>query len=172
MRSYSMWIPMVDGMIFSCQPDISSFFPQRSPFMKASLAEENCVPAEVLYVEVYSRKAYYVMIEFKRIPPDGCFKPNPSIRDGTGPQPRFIHLKVSGSDVTNLLVSPECMSITKAGKKSILCRKLPVSRKNQNFLILKKFFFRESACDCTEYSRKEGPSDRRTGITRGNCHRG
>ena len=135
-----MWIPMVDGMIFSCQPDISSFFPQRSPFMKASLAEENCVPAEVLYVEVYSRKAYYVMIEFKRIPPDGCFKPNPSIRDGTGPQPRFIHLKVSGSDVTNLLVSPECMSITKAGKKSILCRKLPVSRKNQNFLILKKFF--------------------------------
>lgn len=139
MKLHFMLIPMVAGMLFSCQPDTSSFFPQRAPSVETSLAKENRVPVEDLYVEVCSQKAHYVTIDFKSLPPDGCFKLNSSIRYGKGPRPRFIHIKAPGGDVTNLLAEPECISITKTGKEPVLCRKLPVTKKSQKSLTLKNF---------------------------------
>ena len=139
MKLHFMLIPMVAGMLFACQPATSSFLPRRAPSMETSLAEENRIPAEDLYVEVCSQKAHYVTIEFKSLPPDGCFKLNSSIRYGKGPRPRFIHIKVPGGDVTDLLAEPECISITKTGKEPVLCRKLPVAPKSQKSLTLKNF---------------------------------
>ena len=139
MKLYFMLIPMVAGMLFSCQPDTSPFFPQRAPSVETSLAEENRVPAEDLHVEVCSQKAHYVTIEFKSLPPDGRFKLNSSIRYGKGPRPRIIHIKVPGGDVTDLLAEPECISITKTGKEPVLCRKLPVGRKSLKSLTLRNF---------------------------------
>lgn len=141
MKLHLLLIPTTACMLFSCHLSPLSFVPQRAPFREKSLAWKNRIPADDLYVEVCSQKAYYVTIEFKSIPPDGCFKLNSSIRYGDSSKPRFIHIKVPGGDVTNLLAEPECASITKTGNEPILCRPLPTGKASQNnySLTLKNF---------------------------------
>lgn len=140
MKCHFMLIPMIACTLAACQPEASSFYSQRNPSIEKSLANENGIPENDVFVKVSSQKAHYVRIEFKCLPPDACFKLNSSIRYGEkGPQPHIIHIKIPGGDVTNLLAEPECRSITKTGKVPILCRKLPVGRMNQNPLKLKNF---------------------------------
>ena len=40
MKLHFMLIPMVAGMLFSCQPDTSSFFPQRAPSVEHPLQKK------------------------------------------------------------------------------------------------------------------------------------
>lgn len=141
MKLHLLLIPMAASVLFSCHLSPFSFVPQRAPFREKSLAWKNRIPAEDLYVEVCSQKAHYITVEFKSIPPDGCFQLNSSVRYGGSSLPRFIHIKVPGGDVTNLLAEPDCASITKTGKEPILCRELPIGKASQNNhdLALKNF---------------------------------
>ena len=139
MRWYFVLILTIVCILVAGQPNPSSFLSQREPAMEKSLAQENRIPVTDLEVEVRSQKAHYVTIEFKSLPPDGIFKLNSSIRYGVGPRPCFIHIKVPGGDVTQLLAEPECRSITKTGKVPISCRELPADRKHQLSWTLKNF---------------------------------
>lgn len=126
-------------ILCSCKPPLASFFPQRDNGMEKSLAKENHLSAEDVYADVCSQKANYVNVEFKKLPPDGIFKLNRSIRYGCGPKPRFIHFKVIGGDITNLLADPDCVSITKTGNIPILCQKLPADTGDRYSWNLKNF---------------------------------
>ena len=139
MRWYFVLILTTVCTLVAGQPIPSSLLPRREPAMEKSLARENRIPVADVEVEVCSRKAHYVTIEFKSLPPDGIFKLNASIRYGAGPGPRFIRFKVPGGDVTHLLAEPECSRITRTGNAPILCRQLPVDGKMRNSLTLKNF---------------------------------